>query len=100
MFRPGVSVPWYLPRRSTTHAFCCGTTFRARKPKMMAMMIRTMPMDVMPGSPLCVCSDLLDDQPAAADLAHPVRTDSGRRTAGGDGGPHRSAVANAGGVVR
>src|SRR4051812_11107410 len=26
MCRPGVSVSWYLPRRSTTHACCCGTT--------------------------------------------------------------------------
>src|SRR5215218_9158050 len=94
MFRPGVSVPWYLPRRSTTQAFCCGTTLSARKPKMTAMMIRTIPMDVMLGSPLCVCSDLLDHEPAAADLAHAVRTGPARNAAGGDCRPHRAAVAN------
>ena len=38
---PGVSVPWYLPSRSTTQAFCCGTTLIARTTKVAAMTTRT-----------------------------------------------------------
>jgi hypothetical protein len=36
-FRPGASVAWYLPSRSTTQAFCWGTTLTERMMKMAAM---------------------------------------------------------------
>ncbi|MCY1555909.1 hypothetical protein D9M68_926100 [compost metagenome] len=36
-FGPGVMVPWYLPRRSRTHAFCCGTNLTDWLMKMIAM---------------------------------------------------------------
>jgi len=35
-FRPGASVLLYLPRRSTTQAFCCGTTLTERAMKITA----------------------------------------------------------------
>ena len=41
-FRPGASVAWYLPKRSTTQAFCCGTTLTERVMKMTAMTRRMM----------------------------------------------------------
>src|SRR5262245_61339121 len=37
MFSPGASVAWNFPRRSTTQACCCGTTFSERTTKMAAM---------------------------------------------------------------
>jgi hypothetical protein len=41
-FRPGVRVPAYLPSRSLTQAFCCGTTLTERAIKMTAMIKMTM----------------------------------------------------------
>lgn len=36
-FRPGAREEWYLPRRSTTQAFCWGTTLIERVMKIAAM---------------------------------------------------------------
>src|ERR1700686_3784475 len=40
MLAPGGSTAWNLPRRSTTHAFCCGTTFTRRYRNTIAATIR------------------------------------------------------------
>jgi hypothetical protein len=40
-FSPGVSVRSYLPSRSTTKAFCCGTILIVRMMKIAAMTTRT-----------------------------------------------------------
>src|SRR4051812_13857248 len=40
MLGPGGSTAWNLPRRSTTQAFCCGTTLSRRYRKMIAATIR------------------------------------------------------------
>src|SRR6187431_1325420 len=42
IFSPGVSVAWNLPRRSTTQAFCCGTTLSERATKIAAITRMTM----------------------------------------------------------
>ena len=41
MFRPGCSDAWNLPSRSTTQAFCCGTTFTAFTTNVTATTSRT-----------------------------------------------------------
>ena len=40
--RPAVSVPWYLPSRSSTQALCCGTTLTDCTTKTTAMMRKRM----------------------------------------------------------
>ena len=68
---PGVIVPWYLPRRSRTQAFCCGTNLIDWLMKMTAMTRMTRgTANSMGFLPLCLCfgSDLVDDQAAADHL--------------------------------
>src|SRR3954471_3343403 len=96
-FRPGVSVASYLPSRSTTHACCCGTTLIDRTTKMTATTNRTSAISI--EFPFWF-SDLLDHEPAADDLAHPVEARRGRATWRMGHGPGRTPVANLRGPVR
>src|SRR6478752_418887 len=77
MFRPGASVAWYLPSRSTTQACCWGTTLMVLKTNtsaMMKMTSATVPNENSMCSPdvivvnRCCGSRVGDDQPAAQHL--------------------------------
>src|SRR6266851_2693718 len=41
MWNPAISVPEYLPRRSTTHACCCGTTRAILETRTIAKIAKT-----------------------------------------------------------
>src|SRR6478609_8642587 len=98
-FRPGVRVAWYLPRRSSTQAFCCGTTLSVRTTKMPATMSRMKAISI---GKLRSCdrSDFFHHQPAAADLAHAVRAGAMRNPAEGHHRPIGAPVAHLRRVVR
>src|SRR4051812_14901860 len=95
MLRPGVSVAWYLPRRSTTQAFCCGTTFTPWMTKITTITARTAANSIV----LFSFSDLFQDEAAAVDVAHAVQPRALRRAAGRHRGPDRAAVAHRCGLV-
>src|ERR1035437_10237478 len=85
-FKPGVRVPLYLPRRSTTHACCCGTTLIDWVMKITAMTNKTIATSInFSGNLFGNFSKFLDDQSTADDFNNAVS--AGRRCCAGDQRP-------------
>src|SRR5688500_3112641 len=66
-FRPGVSVRWYLPSRSTTYMRCCGTT---RTERITAISTNSATPSITISKMLSATSDPPDHRGTALDLHH------------------------------
>src|ERR1700760_1021468 len=101
MLGPGGSTAWNLPRRSTTHAFCCGTTLSRRYRKMIAATIRMRARTW--NSMRCVldrrCSGAPQREFVVADFGDHVRAGRGGAVADVADVPRRPAVRHARGAV-
>src|SRR6185369_5743676 len=95
--RPGASVRSYLPSRSTTHAFCCGTILKVWKMKMTATTKRTSATLVEKEGSMQVSGSVRgeargEDEPVAFDGGDDILARDGRSTRLQAGRPGGTAV--------